>query len=129
MTSEDPVEQPPSRWSTRKLRIAYDSLRRRYYFGGLGKTPPSSTELRFSWLPENSPDLGVTHFDDDDDPESVEVNLLCRIAPKLMRTVLLHELSHMYLGREVKCPTERWPMSPEWRAETIRLAGLGAPLL
>ncbi len=131
--SVDPVETPPSRWSTRKLCIAYDTLRKRYYLDGLGRVPPPSSALRISWIKESSPTLAVTHFDDDDgepiEPESLEVNLVCRTVPDLMRRVLLHELSHMRLGKDVRCSTDAGPLSPAWRAETVRLAALGAPLL
>lgn len=80
--------------------------------------PPPAAEIRWAWLRDPSA-LGVTHFDEDRDPHLVEIRH--GLAPSTARLVVMHELSHIR-NPEARCsPPDRW-----WRAETLRLAQLGA---
>lgn len=69
--------------------------------------------------------LAVTHFDEDEDAESVGILPFQRRARAVMTTSLLHELTHMRLGPRVGCNNG----GRTWTEETVRLALLGAPLL
>jgi hypothetical protein len=118
---------PKSEWSTKKVQETYDSLRKRYFLNG--PNIPAN-KLRWSWLSEASTLLAATCFDADDDPESMELNLVLRKLPTLMRVTLLHELTHIRLGPDVPCPSLTKKRVPDaWKRETVRLASLGAPLL
>ena len=109
----------------------YDRFRKRYYMDGLGKPLPLAKELRWGWLPYNSNSAGITHFDEDDEPDLIELNEGLSDWTSLLKLTLLHEMSHIRLGVDVPCPsvTRNRRILPAWKEETIRLAGLGAPLL
>ena len=120
--------------SLRQCQQLYDRLRKRYFLDG-GETlhvPPLAAELRWAWLPENSDSLAQTEFDVDGDP--YEVRLSHKDAcPSIIRICLLHELTHIRLGLSYSCGgvSHRWKgmriaKSSQWRAETLRLATLGA---
>lgn len=80
--------------------------------------PPLAAELRWGWLADRSA-LGKTHWDEDHDPHLVEIRH--GLAPAIARLVVMHELSHIRNPEAVCSPPDRW-----WRAETLRLAQLGA---
>lgn len=118
--------------TTKKVRDWYTKYRKKYYAdpGPHHKLPPAK-DIDFTWLPEGSRYNGVTTFDEDGDPISIDFNSMLKDNGSLLKVVLLHEMSHIRLGPEVKCPSSakkgRVPM--KWRDEQVRLAVLGAPLL
>ena len=118
-------------WSPGQARACYDRLRKRYFMDGQGITPPLGKELRWVWLPVGSPFRGAVLFDQEGHPHTLELNMGLLEWPGLLRTTLLHELTHIRLGPTYACPSEtrnsRVPAA--WKKEAIRLAALGAPLL
>jgi len=122
-------------WTLKRCQSTYNRLRRLYFLRDLENpdvgVPPTAGKLCWSWIPGTSRAAGVTHFDEDGDPESIELNEDLRHWPNLMRIVLLHELTHMRLGSLVACPSDmkRKVVPPKWKVEQTRLAALGAPLL
>lgn len=122
-------------WPMSRVKKIWDSYRKKYFMDGQGRVPPLAKNLRWSWLPFGSSIAGVTHFDVDDEPESIELNEGLRNWPHELRRVILHELTHCRLGPKLECPSTGasvltgLPVPATWRDETVRLAALGAPLL
>lgn len=131
----------PRPLSLRQIQAGFNRLRRRYFLdaGPPLHIPPLASEFRWGWLPANSDAVAETLFDEDGDAEEL------RLAPQyadrwsILRTTLLHELTHMRLGVNLprypgpSCgawhPGAKLPKiaaSSVWRRETLRLASLGA---
>lgn len=124
----------------RECQVLYDQLRKRYFLDADGALhiPPPASELRWGWLSSVGPEsdaLAITKWDEDGEPD--ELYLSAKDARRtIIRTSLLHELTHMRLGPDVSCG--RWHQSPTgggktvvpygsaWQKEAVRLASLGA---
>jgi len=118
----------------KQLARLYTQLRARYFMDAALPLhiPPPSTEIKFSWLPENTDAIAMTTFDEDDDPFEMRFN------SKLMkyciaRESMLHELTHIRLGVRASCGghSHAWSgariaRSMAWHRETLRLAQAGA---
>lgn len=91
--------------------------------------PPPAKELRWTWLPENHHLLGETVFDADDDVYDLSLNVGLLNWPSVLRTIILHEMTHMRLGPNVNCHGMATRKSKKWSQESARLASLGAPIL
>jgi hypothetical protein len=118
------------------VKRTYDSYRKKYFldheaYEGHVKTPPTSSELRWRFLPETSSILGETTFDEDEQPYDIALNRALLHWPDMMKITLLHEMTHMRIGLSYMClsATKKKVAPPAWKAETTRLAALGAPLL
>lgn len=118
-----------------EMRRLYETLRRRYFAPGVEgfRDLPPSAEIRWYWLAANSDALGITHWDDDGDPQDVGLAPLLRGSYHLSRHIMLHEMTHMRLGPKHSCGgfSHAWTgpriaRSSAWHAETIRLAQAGA---
>ena len=114
----------------------YDRFRKKYFLddearAGVVNTPPLARDLRWSWMSEKSVYLAETVFDVDNHPYDIAFNVALQTWPDLLKTVILHELTHMRLGLKYKCPsmTKKQRASKRWRTEMVRLAAMGAPLL
>lgn len=108
--------------SWRQIHASFDRFRTRYYMLAEPplRVPPKASAIRWAWMASNSA-LAWTHFDEDGDPEFVELHPRMQPVPFVMRLVLLHELSHMRNPKASCSHRDRW-----WREETRRLAVLGA---
>jgi len=122
-------------YTLRDAKQIYDRLRKRYFLDATPPLhlPPAADELRWLWLPANSGNLGETTFDEDGDPEAVALDPMLRESRKLLKLILLHEMTHMRLGSKYSCGgfSHRWsgariPRSSQWFGETVRLAEAGA---
>jgi hypothetical protein len=113
-----------------KVQRTYDMFRRRYFLDG-ERCPPLAKDIEWAWHPELSGDLGVTTWDHDEDPESVTLNHALRHWPDMLKVTILHEMTHMRLGVDSRCPSmaKNKSAQPTWTREMTRLASLGAPLL
>lgn len=118
-----------------EMRQLYESLRKRYFPPGVEgfRDLPSSKDIRWYWLAANSDALGITHWDEDGDPQDVGFAPLLRSSYHLTRHILLHEMTHMRLGHAVSCGgfSHAWTgpriaRSGAWHAETLRLVQAGA---
>jgi hypothetical protein len=125
-----------AKWTQGKVKAKYTIYRRNYFLDhqastGEVRTPPTAKELRWVWLPEKSPDLAETVWDDDDNVFDIAINLSLLYWPDMLKVTLLHELTHMRLGPDIKCPSmvKGNRAQPAWTREMVRLANLGAPLL
>jgi hypothetical protein len=112
----------------------YDRLRSRYFLCAEAPLhiPPPSSEITFSWLPDNSDALALTTFDEDGDAFEMRFNA------KFFRyciayETILHELTHIRLGAIPSCGafSHAWrggrvARSMAWHRETVRLAQAGA---
>lgn len=112
--------------SLKQVMALYERQRLRYFMDAQPPLhlPPPASELKWEWLPANSPNVAETVFDEDDDPDMI------RIAPafahlRFMRPTIQHELIHIRLGPKAQCDSGG-RLSARWRAEVLRLAQLGA---
>jgi hypothetical protein len=113
--------------SMRQVMALYERQRLRYFMDvtqpGL-HVPPKASELKWEWLPTNSPNLAETVFDEDGDPDMIRVASAFACL-RVMRQTIQHELIHIRLGPSIQCDSGgRLPA--RWRAEVLRLAQLGA---
>jgi hypothetical protein len=113
----------------RKIMARYDRLRSKYFMDADPplRVPPPASDLRWYWLSEAAKSHGLTHFDEDGDPDSVGLDPSLRRSGRFLLTTLLHELTHM---RDPALNCGKTGCSPAaWLREQGRLAALGAPLL
>jgi hypothetical protein len=111
-------------------------LRARYFLHAEEplRVPPVASDLIWYWLPSGSPWHACTEFDEEHDAFSVGLNVDLRRSWGFLVTSLLHELTHMRVysvapGQVCGHGRGRPIRSRIWRAETARLACLGAPIL
>lgn len=114
------------------IAACWDRMRRRYFLDAEDplKVPPLAKEITIYWLPPESPYLGLTEFDEDEDAESLGVSPLVYYSQTHARALILHELTHARDHRiGGKSDSGCMGKGKAWRKETLRLAALGAPLL
>ena len=110
----------------KQLQRIYDKQRKKYFMDAVPplRVPPPASELLWNWLPDNSPNLAETIFDEDGDPQEIRISPVVSYL-RQARTTIQHELIHIRLGPKLNCDSNgRLPA--KWRAEILRLAQLGA---
>ena len=122
-------------YSLYDVRRMYDSLRRKHFSAVVepARAVPLAKDIRWYWLAKNSDALGITHWDEDGDPDAVGLAPMLRGSHHLMKHIVLHEMTHIRLGPDVSCGgfSHAWTgpriaRSGVWHAETVRLVADGA---
>ena len=110
----------------KQVHRLYERLRQQFFMDAAPplRIPPPATEIRWYWLPSGSGLWGCTYFDHEKDPDAIGLCEDLRHSRKFMRLILLHEMTHIR-NPKLGC----WHTSRAWKAETLRLAQLGAPIL
>jgi hypothetical protein len=122
-----------------EVKQVYTSLRKRYFVADIGAQPyevhalPAAADLRWYWLAKNSDCLGITNWDEDDEPDAIGLATTLRCSHHLMKHILLHEMTHIRLGPNPSCGgfSHSWTgprisRSSAWHSETQRLVTAGA---
>lgn len=107
--------------SWKAIHRLYDRLRSKYFMDAEPPlmVPPAAKDLIWIWTAERAPYLGQTHFDEERDAFTVELNPMLTRVPRYMRMALLHEMTHMR-NPVISCDGKKW------NVEVVRLAQLGA---